>query len=332
MFEIIEPAVKMQKKITPYVTFPIIDTCTLHCLYCGEGGELSISNVNMFNKNDIFEWYDEAIRIGVDKFRITGGEPLLHKDFREILFKLSEKAKTVLVNTNGTLLSKNVDKWINSPTNCKYVVNYHGSTEETFNKVTGTQGYFDVVREGIEMLAHENLLHRLNFAYCKANSHELFDVIAYCKYLGVDLKIQDIVSVPWQYQDWNSIFKDTKELEEEFEKKATFVRDHRYAKGFGTPCKVYTIDGVNITLKSVRNGSHYEMQSVCKECEYYPCHEGVYDLFVFPDNTAYACNWTDKSKAPFAEKREQLNWLVDVFQKSVYRKAADRILEMKTDT
>lgn len=327
-FNLVEPKEKVLRHIKPYVTFPIINSCTMKCQYCGDGGEMSISEISMFDKDDLLEWYNEAIDLGIEKFRITGGEPLLHKDFTEIIHTLARNANVVLINTNGTLLTKHVDKWINSPTNCRYVVNYHGASEETFDKVTRTKGYFNIVREGIEMLASEGLLYRLNIALCQTNYHEIFDVIAYCKKLGCDLKIQDIVSVPWQFEEWNKIYWDTTELEAEFEKRATFIRDHKYAKGFGTPCKVYTIDGVNVTLKSVRNGSHYDMEEVCKDCEYMPCHEGVYDLFVFPNKTSFACNWTNKSRAPQGTKREQLMWLIDVFQRSVYREASGRIKRM----
>jgi len=330
-FELIKPNEKIERSMKPYVTFPLIEDCTLKCVYCGDGGEMSISNKKQFRKEDVIDWYEEAIKLGIEKFRITGGEPLLHENFQDIIEEISKKAKLVLINTNGTLIKKYKHKWINSPSNCIFVVNYHGASKNIFEDVTNTNNSYELVREGIELLASEGRLHRLNTVYSQRNAHEIFEIIDYCRELDVDLKIQDVVSVPWQFEKWGELHESTIELEKEFERRASSIKDHKYAKGFGTPSKIYTIDGVDVTLKSVRNGSHYDIDGVCKECNFYKCHEGVYDLFVFPDNTSGACNWTDKSKAPNLSKLEQLKWLIKSFQRSEYREASNSLEEMSFD-
>lgn len=317
-FMLVQPEEKQTRNVLPYVTFPIINKCNLLCQYCGSAGEMTLSDNDFFSIDKLSEWVKAAEELGVQKFRITGGEPLLHPDFRKIIFEVMKDAREVLINTNGTLLIKYIDKWIDSPANCKYVVNFHGAKEETYNKITGTEGKYDELKQGIEYLASEQLLHRLNIVICKENWDELFDVIDYCRTLGTDLKIQDVVSVPWQYNEWEAIYYDTSIIEQELEKRASYIKDHKYARGFGTPTKIYTIGGVNVTFKSIRNGSHYEMSSICNKCEYYPCHEGVYDLFVFPDEKACACNWTDVGKAEGDTPKEKLLNLIPKFQQTEY--------------
>lgn len=326
-FDLIEPNEKIDRGIKPYVTFPIINSCNLHCLYCGSAGEMTLSEEDMFSVERLQEWVDAAKKLGVQKFRITGGEPLLHPDFRKIIFDVMKNAMEVLINTNGTLLMKYKEKWIDSPANCKYVVNFHASKEETYDKITGTKGNYGVLKQGIELLASEQLLHRLNIVICQENHDQLFEVIDYCRSVGTDLKIQDVVSVPWAFNEWKSIYYDTSEIEKELEKRASYVKDHKYARGFGTPTKIYTIDGVNITFKSIRNGSHYEMDTICKDCKYFPCHEGVYDLFVFPDEKACACNWTDKGKAYGETIEQKLKDLIPKFQNVQYCPADVKKLE-----
>ena len=318
-FELINADEKLERNIIPYVTFPIINKCNLKCQYCGDAGEMTISDRDYFNVDEIKEWVDEAEKLGIQKFRITGGEPLLHPDFKRIIFDVMKNARQVLINTNGTLLLEKEKLWRDSPVNCKYVVNFHGIKEETYDAITGTKGYFGTLKAGIEKLAHEQLLHRLNIVICHENHDELFDVIDYCRSIGTDLKIQDIVAVPWQYNEWESIYYDTSEIEKELEKRASYITDHKYARGFGTPTKIYTIDGVNVTFKSVRNGSHYEMDEICNNCQYYPCHEGVYDLFVFPGGKACACNWTDLGSAKGNTPLEKMQYLIPKFQKTVFK-------------
>jgi molybdenum cofactor biosynthesis enzyme MoaA len=327
-FKTVPPTEKISSEFKPYVTFPLIKVCTQKCVYCGDGAEMTLSDQRQFDTQELLEWHVAARSLGIGKFRITGGEPLLHRDFTTIVQTVAADASFVLINTNGTLMKKYREKWENSPSNCHYVVNYHGATEEVYDRVSATTGYYDVAREGIEMLAHAGLLHRLNAVMNKHNVHEIWDIIQYCRELGTNLKIQDVVSVPWSFNEWNEVYVNSTELEQEFEKRASHIREHRYSMHFGTPTKIYTIDGVDITLKSVRNGSHYDMEGICKKCPFFPCHEGVYDLFVFADNTAWACNWTDIAKAPKGSKKEQLQYMVDLFQRAIYRLAPRSLTEM----
>ena len=110
-FKLVSAEEKISSGIVPYVTFPIINTCNLKCKYCGSAGEMTISKKDIFKVEELREWVDAAIELGVQKFRITGGEPLLHPDFKEIIFDVLSKAKEVLINTNGTLITQNIDKW-----------------------------------------------------------------------------------------------------------------------------------------------------------------------------------------------------------------------------
>lgn len=320
-FALVKAPEKTLRNVLPYVTFPIIKVCTQKCVYCGDGAEMTLSNAKQFDTQELLEWHAAARSLGIEKFRITGGEPLLHRNFATILHGVAQDASFVLVNTNATLLKKYQDKWKNAPRNCHFVVNYHGASEEVYDKVSATTGYYDTAREGIEMLMEAGLLYRLNAVVNQHNIHEIWDIINYCRKIGTNLKIQDVVSVPWAFNEWNSVYMDSSELEREFERRSTKRIDHQYSMAFGTPTKIYTIDGVNITLKSVRNGSHYDLDGICRECPYFPCHEGVYDLFVFADNTAWACNWTDLAKAPKGNKREQLQYMIELFQRSSYRPA-----------
>lgn len=320
-FEIIDPATKQTAAITPYLTIPLIKVCTQKCNYCGDGAEMTLSDCRQFATEDVLKWWEAAREVGVSKVRITGGEPLIHRDFHEIMHAIAEDAAIVLVNTNGTLLERFPDKWQDAPSNVQFVVNYHGATEETYNAVAGTKGHYDLVRRGIETLNERGMLYRLNAVLNSANQHEIWQIIDYCRELGVNLKIQDVVSVPWAFNEWDEVFVSSAPLEAEFEAAADRIRDHEYAKSFGTPTKIYSIDGVDVTLKSVRNGAQYDMEGICGDCPYFPCHEGVYDMFAFADNSLWACNWVEIAKAPGMTRKEKLAYMIELFQRASYRQA-----------
>lgn len=72
---------------------------------------------------------------------------------------------------------------------------------------------------------------------------------------------------------------------------------HEYARAFGTPCRIYKVKGVEVTVKNTWNGSRYDTNGICRSCEYFPCHEGLYDIFALPDGRVVGCRWSDSSVA-----------------------------------
>ena len=69
-----------------YLRISLIEKCNLRCNYC-----MPINGVPLKPKKDlmtseeIFEISKIFVKYGVDKIRLTGGEPLVRKDFEEII-------------------------------------------------------------------------------------------------------------------------------------------------------------------------------------------------------------------------------------------------------
>lgn len=90
-----------------YLRVSITDRCNLRCVYC-----MPKEGVSVIGHNDILK-YEEilrvikiAVRVGIVKVRVTGGEPLVRKgvvDFLESL-KHIDGLKDITLTTNGILL------------------------------------------------------------------------------------------------------------------------------------------------------------------------------------------------------------------------------------
>ena len=96
-------------RIPKKIRFSVTDRCNMRCVYC-----MPITGIPRYPKNEILS-YEEIQRLaaifaglGVEKFRLTGGEPLVRPDIEKLIFALSNIAgiKTLGMTTNGLLLSK----------------------------------------------------------------------------------------------------------------------------------------------------------------------------------------------------------------------------------
>jgi GTP 3',8-cyclase len=94
-----------------YLRLSITDRCNLRCTYCmPEEGVPRLDHEDVLNYEEIIRLARIAVRMGISKIRITGGEPLVRKD---ILFLCANIAATsglnsLSITTNGLLLSEYV--------------------------------------------------------------------------------------------------------------------------------------------------------------------------------------------------------------------------------
>lgn len=99
---------RFDRKIN-YLRISVTDRCNLRCVYCmpEEGVEL-LSHKDILSFDEITEIVRAAVRKGVDKIRVTGGEPLVRKSIVELVKMIGEidGVKDFSMTTNAILLSK----------------------------------------------------------------------------------------------------------------------------------------------------------------------------------------------------------------------------------
>ena len=63
----------------------------------------------LMSKNEIISLAKTFVKLGVNKIRLTGGEPLIRKDVAEIIEALSLLKVALTMTTNGALIHKYID-------------------------------------------------------------------------------------------------------------------------------------------------------------------------------------------------------------------------------
>ena len=276
----------------PFISFPITNSCPFKCIYCGEGGENTISNVKLTDLNSIIDLCTKAKRMGVKKVRLTGGEPFTHPQIGDILRYLSEEGFYTLVNTNGLLIEDKVEALMRTSKNIHVAVSLDTLKADRFKYISQTtEENLDKVLRGVDILSKLGYLMRINMVVGNFNKAEIEDMIDFCREKNCDLKLQEIASVPYPHLKWEDIHCDFQPIEEKLQSIADKVLVHDYASKIGIPVKIFNINGVYVTLKAMYYGSRYETKEFCKECPHFPCHEGLYDVYVLGDGAIATCRW-----------------------------------------
>lgn len=100
-------------RLHTYLRISLTERCNLRCQYCmpAEGVELTPS-ASVLSQNEIVRLANLFVSSGVEKIRLTGGEPTIRKDIEELCQRLSnlEGLKTLAMTTNGITLSKKLPK------------------------------------------------------------------------------------------------------------------------------------------------------------------------------------------------------------------------------
>jgi len=93
-----------------YLRISVTDRCNLKCVYCmPELGQLHDMKNKVMSADEIFEIASVFSELGINKIRITGGEPFVRKDIDDIFCKLSKLPVELAVSTNAVLIDRHID-------------------------------------------------------------------------------------------------------------------------------------------------------------------------------------------------------------------------------
>ncbi|XP_061355025.1 GTP 3',8-cyclase, mitochondrial [Gastrolobium bilobum] len=100
-------------RLHTYLRISLTERCNLRCQYCmpADGVELSPSP-QLLTKAEILRLANLFVSSGVNKIRLTGGEPTVRKDIEEICLELSKSKglRTLSMTTNGIALARKLPK------------------------------------------------------------------------------------------------------------------------------------------------------------------------------------------------------------------------------
>jgi MoaA/NifB/PqqE/SkfB family radical SAM enzyme len=216
--------------------------CNLRCQHCylGDQGEQhrkrALEQDTDAVKQSIAEWAEAGVLFLI----ITGGDPMMRRDFAEIYQHAREQGMHVTVYCDGILITDKIIALFREFPPRKVEISIYGATAETYETVTRVPGSHALAWKGIQRLLDNGIRVALKTVLMTLNQHELdameaqakerglpfrFDAAIFpCLSVGgkepIDLRVSPEVAVRFDLQDesrresWRSRIEKVKDLPE----------------------------------------------------------------------------------------------------------------------
>ncbi|MBP1225245.1 GTP 3',8-cyclase MoaA [Flavobacterium sp. 1355] len=184
-----------------YLRISLLEKCNLRCTYCMPADGIALSpKASLMTADEIFGIAQTFAQNGVDKIRLTGGEPLLRKDFPEIISKLASLDISLSITTNGILIDRHIDvlkqfkiKKINLSLDTLVASKFHTIT---------LRNQFQKVIDNLHLLLNHDFHVKVNVVLMKGfNDNEIVDFVKLTQFLPISVRF--IEFMPFAGNEWD---------------------------------------------------------------------------------------------------------------------------------
>lgn len=180
-----------------YLRVSVTDRCDFRCVYCMAENMTFLPKKELLTLEELDRMCSAFIRMGVEKLRITGGEPLVRRDimtfFQGMTRHLESGALAELtLTTNGSQLARFADDLYAAGVR-RINVSLDTLDEEKFARVT-RWGRLPQVLNGIDAAQKAGLRVKINTVALKGfNEDELFTLTEWCAKRDMDLTFIEVM-------------------------------------------------------------------------------------------------------------------------------------------
>jgi len=183
-----------------YLRISVTDNCNFRCSYCMPKLCHQLLNKDqLMTAKEIEALATIFVKQGVSKIRLTGGEPLIRKDFDDILQRLSALNVELLITTNGSLIHKHIVELKNAGVT-SVNVSLDSLNPASFEQIT-QRNVFGKIWSNIIMLLENGFRVKLNAVAMRNIGHELFEFIELTRLYP--LHVRFIEFMPFSGNGWD---------------------------------------------------------------------------------------------------------------------------------
>jgi cyclic pyranopterin phosphate synthase len=186
-----------------------------------EGEERRGSQPVQMTSEEIIQITEAAVKLGISKVKLTGGEPLMRKDILEIVEEIAsiKGIEDLSMTTNGIFMASLAEK-LQGKGLKRVNISLPTLNAETYRKLTG--GKLEYALEGVKAAVKAGLYPvKLNMLLLKGvNDHEVWQMIRFAEKSGTILQIIELEPVNVDKEFYFQHHLNLKEVEVELERKA----------------------------------------------------------------------------------------------------------------
>jgi len=231
-----------------YLRLSVTDRCNMRCSYCmPEGGVEKLTHDQVLSYEDLLRISAEAVRAGIEKIRVTGGEPLVRKGILPFLSRVAalDGLKELVLTTNGLLL-KELAQGLRDAGVQRLNISIDSLRPEVFAKIT-RGGDLALVLEGIEAAERAGFPpHKLNVVVMRGvNDGEILDFVRLT--LERPYAVRFIEYMPTSGEgDWRALCVPGAEIRERIAQQFTLEEVHN--SELSGPSKNFRVEGAQGSL------------------------------------------------------------------------------------
>jgi len=257
--------IKIEEKVKDKFERPLIslrisitNRCNVKCFYCHHDGIVP-QNYEM-TSNEMQRIVKVAKEIGIEKIRLSGGEPLIRDDIVDIVSRISSVGfRDISLTTNGVLLGKYAEQLYNAGLT-RVNVSFDTLNPETYKQIT-KRDYMELAKKGIERAVKAGLNPvKVNMVVMKGiNDSEIWHMFQFCKDTGAILQLIELLKTEncQESEFFDEYHYDMGELENELTKISNRVKTRRFMQDR----KKYFVNGGEIEIVRPMDNTEF-----CKNC------------------------------------------------------------------
>ena len=189
-------------RVHNYLRISLTDNCNLRCFYCMPEEDYDFTPAGrLMQAHEIEAIAKIFVARGVNKIRLTGGEPLVRKDAAAIIEKLGNLGVKLTLTTNATRLHQFADV-LQSAGVTSLNISLDTLQADKFLLMTRRDNY-QMVRKNIDLMVNRGFHVKINVVAMKGlNDNEIVDFIAWTKHEPVHVRF--IEFMPFSGNRWHS--------------------------------------------------------------------------------------------------------------------------------
>lgn len=181
-----------------YLRLSLTDQCNLRCSYCMPSQPAFLPDKKLLTPDEISVLISAFVSLGIGKIRLTGGEPLIRKDFKKIVEIISKYNVSLHLTTNGYYLNEHID------TISKYFSSVNISLDtlkkDIFSRITHRNA-FERILQNIDQCLNKGLKIKVNIVVIRNVNHkEIIDFVNLTRDYPIEVRF--IEFMPFRGNQW----------------------------------------------------------------------------------------------------------------------------------